>query len=202
MIGVIDTQRCNLASVILAIERLNLESEIVATPAALEKCSKLILPGVGNFGTSLAYLRKTGLDDAIINAVVSEKTPILGICLGMQLLFSQSDEAPDVKGLSLLPGDAKLLPLGTFPSIPHIGWEYTEATKPSLLFPKLSVRMPFYFSHSYHCVPEDRSIITSFVGETNICAAVQKGHIFGVQFHPEKSHEMGLHTLRNFLEVE
>ena len=132
---------------------------------------------------------------------MNNKTPILGICLGMQLLFSKSEESIGEKGLSLLSGGVKHIAKNTFSRIPHIGWEETVATKPSLLFPDVKVHTPFYFSHSYYCLPGDGNVTTSFIKGSDICASVQDGHIFGVQFHPEKSHKMGLDILRKFLEA-
>ena len=200
MIGVINTQRCNLASVLLAVEKLNLDSQIINNPKEIDKCSKLILPGVGSFGASSTYIQNSGLASAIVNAVNGNKIPILGICLGMQLLFPTSEESKGAKGLSLLSGSVKYIPTNKLARIPHIGWEETVVKKPSLLFSSVEVQTPFYFSHSYFCAPERSDVSTSVIKGTDICASVQYDHIFGVQFHPEKSHKMGLEIIKKFLE--
>lgn len=200
MIGVINTERCNLASVLLAIEKLNFEGCIVANPTEMSSCSKLIMPGVGSFGATASHLKSTGLSDSIIKAVDKYEIPILGICLGMQILFSESEEAAGETGLCLLDGSVHHLPSNKIGRIPHIGWEDTVPLRISSLFPEQDNHLPYYFSHSYFCKPADHNIVTTSIKGTDLCSSVQKGHIFGVQFHPEKSHQMGRAVLQNFLE--
>lgn len=200
MIGVINTERCNLASVLLAIEKLNFESRVVHEPAEILSCSKLIMPGVGSFGATASYLQSTGLSDAIIKAVDKNEIPILGICLGMQILFSQSEESAGETGLCMLDGHVHHLPSDIIERIPHIGWELAIPARVSALFPERDSYLPYYFSHSYYCKPTDHNIITTSINGTDLCSSVQKGHIFGVQFHPEKSHKMGRAVIQKFLE--
>ena len=202
MIGIVDYGMGNLFSVYNAIERLGADSVISSDPAVLNECDGLILPGVGAFGDAIEKLRNTGLD-VVIQAQAKSGKPILGICLGMQLLFERSYEYGEFNGLGLLKGS--VIPMdGRIPSelkIPHIGWNSIHFPKKSPLFKYSKEGDYVYYVHSFYAKNcEESTIATSEYG-TTVTGAVQCGSVFGTQFHPEKSGEAGLRILRAFSEV-
>ncbi|WP_166240829.1 imidazole glycerol phosphate synthase subunit HisH [Paenibacillus turpanensis] len=197
MIAIVDYGIGNLHSVSKAVERLGYEAVITAERDELLQADGIILPGVGAFGDAMEQLRATGLGDVVREAVAAGK-PLLGICLGMQLLFSQSEEYGQHEGLNLLPGKAIRFEGGV--KVPHMGWnklEYRDAASP--LFAGLE-EGHVYFVHSYHVVadqPEHVLAVTDY--ERPVTAIVGSGNVFGMQFHPEKSGELGMKLLGNFL---
>ncbi len=207
MIGIIDYGMGNLYSVAKAIERLGKEAELVEKPAQLKRAKKLILPGVGAFGDAMKELNRRDLVKAIREAV-GNGTPLLGVCLGLQLLFEKSDEGGEHAGLGFLRG--KVLKFSPFPNgkekrlkIPHMGWNQVSfKNRSSVLFKGVPENQYFYFVHSYYVAPEDPQITA---GETEygttFTSVVSSGHIYGCQFHPEKSHTFGQAVLKNFLEA-
>ncbi|MEB2366388.1 MAG: imidazole glycerol phosphate synthase subunit HisH [Chloroflexota bacterium] len=200
MLAVVDYGAGNLRSVIHALRHLDAHDiEIVRDPTALDSATSIILPGVGAFGAGMRILNETGLAAAVIGAV-RRGVPYLGICLGMQFLFDSSDEMGTHSGLGLLEGQVTRFSPTLGLKIPHMGWNQVDVVRDSPIFRDLPGAPYAYFVHSYYCVPTRTSDITATVdygGE--ICVAVQRDHIFGVQFHPEKSQTTGLKVLSNFL---
>ncbi|MGB9661107.1 MAG: imidazole glycerol phosphate synthase subunit HisH [Moorellaceae bacterium] len=198
-IRIIDYGMGNLLSVQKALEALGFPAVITDKPEEVQAAPGVILPGVGAFGDAMAALKKCGMQEAI-EEVCRRGTPFLGICLGMQLLFEQSEEGGLNPGLSLLKGQVKRLPAGV--KVPHMGWNQVSFCRPSPLFKGLPEGSFFYFVHSYHVVAGEPEMV---VAETEyggrVVAAVQMENIFGVQFHPEKSSTLGLKVLGNFGEM-
>lgn len=200
-IGIIDYGVGNLFSLSGAINKLGHTAVVSRTPEELAKTDKLILPGVGSYGEGVRNLNRFGLRDPLNNLVVSGIKPVLGICLGAQLMMSTSDEAPGFKGLDWLAGDIKKIkPSDDEIRIPHIGWNEVFYQDESALFIGIPDRTLFYFVHGYYINPRDDSIIRGYFDHgTRMCAAVEKGHVFATQFHPEKSQKFGLKLLENFV---
>lgn len=199
MIAIIDYGAGNLKNVAKAFEFLGIECVITDNAGIIERADKLVLPGVGAFGEGMAKLTERGLDK-VIKAAVLRGTPLLGICLGMQMLFDSSDEAPGVEGLGLLRGRIRRLPRVEGLKIPHMGWN--DITCRGRLFTGLD--KPFvYFVHSYYLEADEKEVVsaTTFYG-AEIEVAVESGNIFGVQFHPEKSGSEGLKMLSNFAALQ
>lgn len=198
MIVIVDYGLGNLASVRNALTRVGAESEIVSDPNGLDGASGLILPGVGAASAGMEHMRARGLDTAVLRTARAG-TPILGICLGMQLLFDRSEEG-DAACLGLLPGTVRRLEGPV--KVPHIGWNEVEAKPGSPMFAGLGERTYFYFVHSYICAPENEAMVaaTTEYGET-FASAVVDGPVWGTQFHPERSGEAGLQLIANFAAV-
>lgn len=203
---VIDYGVGNLLSVKRALEYLGAKVRLSSDPIEIINAEKLILPGVGAFGNAINALSCMGIDSAIKEAAF-KGTPILGICLGMQLLFDSSDEFGYTKGLGLIPGNVQLITsiIGEpkMLKIPHIGWSSLQFTQGAQQFPLLNTmgsQDSFYFVHSYVAMPTDSSnlIATTVYEGLDLPAIVSKGNIAGCQFHPEKSGPSGLRMLRNF----
>lgn len=197
MIAILDYGMGNLRSVFRACQRLGLAAEIVADAARAAEADTLILPGVGAFGEGMAHLRQAGLDAVLRQAAAADR-PFLGICLGLQLLFSWSEEHGRHEGLGILPGGVVRFPQGL--TVPHMGWNQVVPTEPpSPLFDGLPTGSHFYFAHSYYVVPDDPAVVaatTDYGGPFPSVAA--RGRVFGVQFHPEKSATVGERLLINF----
>ncbi|MCB9454781.1 MAG: imidazole glycerol phosphate synthase subunit HisH [Anaerolineaceae bacterium] len=201
MLAVIDYGAGNLRSVLHALNYLGVgDIRVVRGPRDLREVDKIILPGVGAFGAGMQKLHEQDLVQPIKDAVFAGK-PYLGICLGMQFLFESSDEMGNYAGLGLLPGHVtRFAPLPGL-KIPHMGWNQLELQRPSTLLKGAEAGYA-YFVHSYYCVPAERADVVATVDYGGAFAAVvQRNHIYGVQFHPEKSQQMGLRILANFLEV-
>ncbi len=200
-IAIVDYGLGNLTSVAGAVERLGFAPRLAAEPAALETADKYILPGVGAFGDGMAELRRRGLADALNRLVLGAGKPILGICLGAQLLARGSAEFGDHRGLGWLDAEVvRIEPTDTNLRVPHVGWNELRRKRDSVLFKNVPDDALFYYVHSFH-IRGDDDVIT---GETDyggpVTATVEKGRIYGTQFHPEKSQRHGLTVLRNFLE--
>ena len=198
MIALIDYGAGNLTSVRKALTALGAEFSTPKSPEDLAQVSGLIVPGVGNFATTAAL--EGPWRDAITQAVAGG-TPLLGICLGMQWLFEGSDEAPEVGGLGVLPGRVSRLNGNAEQrlKIPHVGWNALEGVRGRLLA-GLPPRAHVYFTHSY-AAPVTADCVASTTHSECFAAVVERDHVFGVQFHPEKSGDAGLQILRNFLTV-
>ncbi|RAP74832.1 imidazole glycerol phosphate synthase subunit HisH [Paenibacillus montanisoli] len=196
MIAIIDYGMGNLHSVSKAVERLGYEAVITADAKEIMDADGAILPGVGAFGDAMQNLRNTGLEEVTRFYAASGK-PLLGICLGMQLLFSESEEYGQHQGLGLLPGKVIRFQ-GNF-KVPHMGWNKLAFKQESPLFVGLE-EGHVYFVHSFHAKPErteDLLAVTDYNGP--VTAIVGRGNVYGMQFHPEKSGELGMSLLRNFL---
>ena len=202
MIAIIDYDAGNLKSVEKALAAIGEKSVITRDFHEIEKADKVILPGVGSFGEAMDQLKKYELDK-VIREVTAEEKPFLGICLGLQLLFEGSDESSGVEGLHLLDGRILRIPEKEGIKIPHVGWNSLELHNQGRLFSDLPAEPYVYFVHSYYLKAEDLSIVTATTEySTTIHASVEKGNIFACQFHPEKSSEVGLKILKNFIEME
>ena len=210
MIGVIDYEAGNTLSVIKALKYLGENVELTNDRSKLLKCDHIVFPGVGAFYDAMEKLRSYDLISTI-RTTVENDIPFLGICLGMQLLFDSSEEtigSPDkdaelIEGLGILPGKIKRFQEKSGFKIPQIGWNSVSiANKESRLFKGISDESYFYFVHSYYLKADDDSCVAARTEYINIFdSAVEKGNVFGCQFHPEKSGDQGLHILKNFCEV-
>lgn len=204
MIAVIDYGMGNLRSVQKALELVGAKVRVTSDPLLLAKCDKLVLPGVGAFGGAMAELKRRGLIEPIKDAVRSGKT-FLGLCLGMQLLFDKSDEAPGIKGLSILKGDVKRFKFAkTGLKVPHMGWNVIEKTcrrdAGSRILKGIDGGSYVYFVHSYYVKPKDKDVVlTTTDYGADFVSGLSKENVFGFQFHPEKSQEIGLKILKNFV---
>ena len=196
-IVIVDYGMGNLHSVNKALVKVGGNVTISSDPLIIASADKVILPGVGAFGDCMANINNYGLTQVLLNALNSGK-PFLGICLGEQLLFEGSEEAPGVKGLGFFEGQVEKIKT-TF-KIPHMGWNKLELKSTSPLLNKAAGEF-VYFVHSYHAVPKDKSIITSVCDyDTLITASVGRGNVQAVQFHPEKSSSVGIEILQAFKE--
>lgn len=202
MIAIIDYDAGNIKSVEKAIVSLGEEVCITRDRDVILGAEKVILPGVGSFGDAMEKIRKYGLEE-VIKEVVKKKTPFLGICLGLQLLFERSDESPGVKGLSILEGEIVRIPDKEDLKIPHIGWNSLRFPNKGRLYKGLEEESYVYFVHSYYLNAKDKDIVvaTTEYG-TLIEASVEKDNVFACQFHPEKSSDVGLKILKNFIELD
>ena len=195
MIAIVDYQAGNLASVKKAFDHLGCESAITADPEEIARASKVVLPGVGNFEATTAL--SGALHAAVVNAI-DRQIPLLGICLGMQWMFESSHEAPQLRGLGLFVGACEKFPAAV--KSPHVGWNHLQVADSSRLLRGLSDNAFVYFTHSYRA-----PLVEATVGKCEyggaFSAVVERGQIFGVQFHPEKSGVAGLQLLRNFVNL-
>lgn len=194
MIVVIDYNVGNVKSVRNALDFIGLADKLSADAGDIRAADGIILPGVAAFGYAISALGDTA---KIVKEVAAEGKPILGICVGFQLLFDSSCEMGDHEGLGLVSGDVKAIPPGR--TIPHMGWNAVDLPESMDLFKGLNEQEHFYFAHSYYAdVTDPDAIVANTEYGLDIAASVQKGNIFGVQFHPEKSGKIGLEVLRNF----
>lgn len=201
MISIVDYGMGNLRSVEKALERLGYPTRMVTTPSGVDESPRLIVPGVGAFGDAMAGLRAQELVEPLRRAAADGR-PILGICLGMQAFFQSSEEAPGVEGLGLIRGEVrKIVAPGL--KIPHMGWNNLDVRPGSQLLAGLGPTPHVYFVHSFHVVPSDPQVIAATADYgTPLVAAVEQGNIWGTQFHPEKSQDLGMQILRNFAGVK
>lgn len=201
MIAIIDYDAGNIKSVEKALLSLGQEVVVTGDRETILLADKVILPGVGAFGDAMAMIWERGLD-SVIREVTDRGTPFLGICLGLQLLFEESDEAPGVEGLGILKGKIRKIPEKDGMKIPHMGWNSLHLEHDGRLFSGISEGAYVYFVHSYYLQAEDEQIVKASTDYcTHIHASVEKDNVFACQFHPEKSSDVGLHILKNFVEL-
>ena len=201
MIAIIDYDAGNIKSVEKAMLLLGQQVVITRDRETILNADKVILPGVGAFGDAMDKIRQCGLEE-VIHQVIEKKTPFLGICLGLQLLFDRSDETPGVEGLGVLKGEILRIPDKEGLKIPHMGWNSLSFPREGRLFKGLPEESYVYFVHSYYLKAEDEEIVTATTDySTLIHASVEKDNVFACQFHPEKSHDVGLQILKNFVEL-
>lgn len=203
MLAIVDYGVGNLFSLEHSFAAVGSEAIVTSDPDVIKSADKIVLPGVGAFSDAARLLRETGLGDVVKKEALSGK-PLLGICLGMQLLFEKSYEYGEHEGLSLIPGSVRpisdRIPDGY--KIPHIGWNALDITRPSPIFKYISPGDHVYFVHSYHAENCADSIIATSEYGYPLTAAVARGNIYGCQFHPEKSGSVGLKILKAFAETE
>jgi imidazole glycerol-phosphate synthase subunit HisH len=203
MIVIIDYGMGNLRTVQRKFERLKIPSVLSADPIEIEKATKLILPGVGHFANGVKKLQESGIWDILNKKVMVDKIPVLGICLGMQLMAKYSEEG-DKNGLGWLDATVIKFDINNKKKykVPHMGWNTTEILKPSILFKNISYDSLFYFVHSYHILCNDsEDVLCTSEYEYSFTSAIQHNNIFGTQFHPEKSFEAGDILLLNFANI-
>ena len=201
MIGIIDYGAGNLKSVEKALLKLGAQPVITRDRETILAADHIILPGVGAFGDAMENLRKYDLDQVIYEAV-EQRIPFLGICLGLQLLFSSSEESPGVAGLGILEGEILRIPETEGLKIPHMGWNSLHLEHNGRLFRGIPENTYVYFVHSYYLKASDPEIVkASTYYSTQIHASVEKGNVFACQFHPEKSSDLGRKILDNFIHI-
>lgn len=202
MIAIIDYDAGNLKSVEKALQSLGEDVLVTRDRQELLSADKVILPGVGNFGDAMEKLEGFGLVN-VIQDVIRQGKPFLGICLGLQLLFERSEEAPEVKGLGILKGEILRIPDGDGLKVPHIGWNSLKIQNQGRLFAGLEEEPYVYFVHSYYLKAADPQIVKAVTEYgVPIDASVEQGNVYACQFHPEKSSRTGLAILKNFAELE
>lgn len=201
MIAIIDYDAGNLRSVEKALISLGEDVVVSREADVLLAADKVILPGVGAFGDAMNKLKEYGLVE-VINKIVAKNIPLLGICLGLQLMFEESDEAPGVKGLGLLKGKILRIPPKEGLKIPHMGWNSIDIKPQARLFKGIKNNSYVYFVHSYYLKADEEDIVAASTEySVHIHASVESGNIFACQFHPEKSSDIGLKILKNFAEL-
>mgnify|MGYP004575526515 CR=1 FL=1 len=202
MIAIIDYDAGNLRSVEKALQYLGKETIVTRDLEQIRKADKVILPGVGAFGDAMEKLQEYHLD-TLIREIADSGKPLLGICLGLQLLFDESEESPGVKGLGILKGKIKRIPGQEGLKVPHIGWNSLNLEHNGRLFQNIPENSYVYFVHSYYLEAQDPEIVkASTEYGVHIHASVEKNNLFACQFHPEKSSIAGLQILKNFAEIE
>jgi imidazole glycerol-phosphate synthase subunit HisH len=202
MITIIDYKTGNLGSIQNILKKIGEESIITSDKNEIANARKLILPGVGAFDTGMANLNKLDLVDILNYKVLVEKTPVLGICLGMQILSKNSEEGflPGLGWINAETRRFKFINTNSY-KIPHMGWNYVRPNKESYLFKEMSSEARFYFVHSFFFSANDTTdILASTTYEIEFTSAIEKENIVGVQFHPEKSHKFGMNLLKNFVD--
>ena len=201
MIALIDYDAGNIRSVEKALAALGEETEVTRDAERILAADRVILPGVGSFGDAMGKLHSFQLVD-VIKETIRRKTPFLGICLGLQLLFERSEESPGVEGLGILKGEILRIPKKDGLKIPHIGWNSLTFPNPGRLFEGIVENPYVYFVHSYYLKAAEPSIVTAETEYgTLIHASVEKDNVFACQFHPEKSSSVGLSILKNFISL-
>jgi glutamine amidotransferase len=196
MIAIVDYGAGNLTSVKKAFDYLGAEVAVTDLPETVRAADKIVFPGVGHF-SSLQALENTGLRKALFEAA-SANRPLLGICLGMQWLFEGSEECSEIKGAGIFPGQCQQFPASV--KSPHVGWNSISVHNGSALLSGIPQKSFVYFTHSYHAPMIEETSAASEYG-SRFSAAIERGNIFGVQFHPEKSGDVGLAILKNFCEI-
>jgi len=202
-VGIVDYKMGNIASLRNSLEKIGAQGEVVTTAEAVGKCDKLILPGVGAFNDAAEHLKEGGLDEAL-KAYVKSGRYLFGVCLGMQLLFEKSEESRGAEGLALIPGDVVHFKKGAKSQhlkIPHMGWNRMDVERQDPIFAGLGESFYLYFVHSYHVRCDDRYVLGRTDYGERFVSAVRHENVYGLQPHPEKSHDAGLKILKNFVEL-
>ena len=199
ILGIVNHRYANIHSVKKALNYINCDHIELNNPSDFDDIDAIILPGVGAFDAAMQVLKKSGMANSLIKANLN-KTPIFGICLGMQLLFEESEEGSE-KGLGLIKGSVKKIMQIDDIKIPHMGWNETYYQNKSNIFTKIKNKSFFYYVHSYECVPLNKDVITSYTNYGNkICSSIENENIVATQFHPEKSGSNGIKIYKNFID--
>tara|TARA_Y100000766_G_C18727816_1_gene517295 strand:- start:139 stop:747 length:609 start_codon:yes stop_codon:yes gene_type:complete len=200
MIAIIDYELSNINSIFNAVLKITDKVKVVKNGENLSSFDKFILPGVGSFPIAVENLKKKKLFDTLKKEVVNNKKPILGICLGMQLLFESSTEEKLSQGLGLVKGKVRPLTSEENFKVPNMGWKKIEFNKRSKLLKDIDEDLIFYFVHKYACYTDENLISSKFIHSSNFDCLIEKDNILGTQFHPEKSQVVGFKLLKNFIE--
>jgi len=201
LIAIIDYDAGNIMSVQKALAKLSQEYVLTRDAETIMRADKLILPGVGSFGDAMDRIRSYGLEEVIKSFVATGK-PFLGICLGLQLIFEESEESEGVKGLGLLPGKIKKIPYGEYQKIPHMGWNSIKYPHKGKLFEGIDEDVYVYFVHSFYLDADNKNdVVATTEYNVLIDASVEHDNIYACQFHPEKSGEIGLKIISNFINL-
>jgi imidazole glycerol-phosphate synthase subunit HisH len=199
MIGIVDYGLGNINAFATIYKRLNIPCQLIKVPSDFEGVNKVILPGVGAFDSAMAALNKSGLREALDENVLVKKKPVLGVCVGMQMMADKSEEGCE-NGLAWIPGSVKKIK--TDLPLPHMGWNTLTTKKEAPIFSGLVECPRFYFLHSYYMdCSQEENILAKSDYDANFCSAVKSKNIYGIQCHPEKSHEAGTVFLKNFAEI-
>lgn len=197
MLTIVDYGAGNLRSVYMAFRRLGVEALITSEAALVRRASALVLPGVGAFGDSVAKLRALSLEEPLV-AAIRDGVPFLGICVGLQLLFEVSEELGEHRGLGVLAGRVRRFPPGL--RVPHMGWNQLHQARPIPLWHGIPDGSYVYFVHSYYADPEDEAVIAATTDYgVDFVSAIAQGNLYAIQFHPEKSQDVGARLLQNFV---
>jgi len=202
VVTIVDYGMGNIGSLVNMFRRIGVQSEVASDLRAINLASKIILPGVGAFGAAMGRIDDLGLREALRAKALEEQIPFMGICLGMQLLTRSSEESPGVKGLDLIPAETLRFPRFQELKVPHMGWNNVTVTHQTALTHLIPPEPRFYFVHSYYVKAEDPTdvVLRCHYGQ-DFDAGLNRGNIFGAQFHPEKSHKFGMALLKGFAEV-
>lgn len=202
MITIVDYGMGNIGSLLNMFRYIEQAAEVSSDAAQLKQARKIILPGVGAFGAAMERIDALGLREVLRDKALEEQVPFMGICLGMQLLTRSSEESPGTKGLDLIPADTLRFPRSSGLKVPHMGWNEVSVTHPTALTSQLPPRSRFYFVHSYYVKADDPAdVMLRCKYGLDFDAGLQRGNIYGAQFHPEKSHKFGMALLKGFTEV-
>lgn len=202
VVAVLDHRLCNIDSLTRALAELGAAPRVARTRGDLDGATHIVLPGVGAFPAAMRNLRDAGLVDALRARVAAGPIPVLGICLGMQLLAARGTEHESVEGLDLIPGEVRRLTPTAGERVPHIGWNAVRAVPGARLFDGVPPDSDFYFVHSYHFAEAGDAVAATTPYCGGIVSAIQRGMVFGTQFHPEKSQRAGRRVLKNFLDID
>lgn len=201
-VSIVDYGMGNIGSLINMFRRIGVQCEVVSDVGSIARARKIMLPGVGAFGAAMGRIDELELRKVLRAKALDEQVPFMGICLGMQLMTRSSEESPGVKGLDLIPADTLRFPRALGLKVPHMGWNEVTVSRPTVLTTALPPEPRFYFVHSYYVQADDPAdvMLRCYYGH-KFDAGLNRGNIFGAQFHPEKSHKFGIALLKGFAEM-